>query len=650
MKKNMFSFLFIFAIALHANISEVFQEKINHYLSKINQEYRLEDNINNSVNSNFSMNFNYYKKFKEGFNKSEISAEDTISSYLLIENDTTINNDLLLIENAEVIVRNCSLRLNGNITLFSNAVFSVDSATFIFPQQYIYQYEITCYDSSLFEIKNSTLNSTSLPISAATILNSTINIENTFMDNSFITFTLIHTSSINIINTTKAGEFVLYTNDSAHLKISHSDSVLIWFGFPKNSTGIIDPIPSINDWIDSLNFPNPSCTGINYYLEIDSVHGIYSGIMVSDSADVTVKNGDLLTAGNIFEGEITDTITGLIDGSYYNDWIAPLPLRNLHLINVTVNAWNLYFFGTQNILLKNSIFGEVLTLSNSDINIENSICDGFGGHIGSLETSLLTTFYSTFYCDALVEDQSFALFIMSNFMIGKLITKDRGLSLVYNSSMQEPIVEDSATVFIIGLNPPSPAYINDSVSIQGSASIRRTYISPFNFEKYRLYYAPSSDTSMFIPMCDYITTQVEDDELCIFNTYGLSQGEYIIKLGYYFSAYSLSDSLFFNNIIYLTENVGVEEEIVINYPKFLLTNNIFSDIADIKYYIPKYSNIEISLFNISGQKVKTMYYGFLNEGEYSLKLNTREFPEGFYFIEINTEKYPTEIKKILFIR
>jgi len=347
MKKYIFLLLLLFTVILQANISEMFQEKINHYLSNVYQEYFFVNNMQSINNSNLSVNFNNLRKYKENFDLTELSADDTISTYILIENDTTINNDLMLIENAEVIVKNCTLRLNGNITLLSNAIFSVDSATLIFPQQYIYQYEILNFDSALCEIKNSTLVSNSFPFSAATIFNSTINLENTVMDNSFITFTLMHTSSINIKNTSKAGEFVLYTNDSAHLKISHSDSVLIWFGFPPNSIGVIDSLVGPNDWIDSLNFPNPTCIGINYSLEIDSVYGIYSGIMVSDSTDVTIKNGNLRTAGNIIEGEVSDTIMGLVDGSYYSDWIAPIPLRNLHLINVTVEAWNLYFFGSQ---------------------------------------------------------------------------------------------------------------------------------------------------------------------------------------------------------------------------------------------------------------------------------------------------------------
>jgi len=71
--------------------------------------------------------------------------------------------------------------------------------------------------------------------------------------------------------------------------------------------------------------------------------------------------------------------------------------------------------------------------------------------------------------------------------------------------------------------------------------------------------------------------------------------------------------------------------------------NPFNPSITIDYNINKDSNIELSVFNILGQKVKTIENSFKEKGRYSVIWNGRNnddklLPSGIYFIEINNFK------------
>lgn len=572
-----------------------------------------------------------------------------IDSVLVIERDTTICGNIVLVNNAQLIVRNCSFFFKGNLYAYHNSVFSVDNADFVMLQDFIYQFGLLAFDSAKIKIRNTRFNSANSPISVNVVDKSYFLMDSVNMGGAFITFcTWGVGGKIDIRNSDRAGEFVML-GDSSQLYITHSDTVLVWLGFPRGSSGELHGSFDMDDWVEKFTYPDTTCTGLTYSVEIDSLCGLMLATMAMDSTDITIYDANLQSSGNLFELTMFDTISGLVDDSHYDDWVAPLPGRNLHLINTSIHAWNLYFTGGggSNVTLKSSIFGECLssTIDSNKTFFMNTTCDGFGGHIGASGSAFLISALTSLYTDALMEDHSVSMLFLTNFLFGHLIVRDMAVSLLYNTILANPIqVYDSATAMVTGIYPPSPAYIEDTLSIRGSATIVKAPDSPFEFEGYEVMYASAEDTSQFFPLIDSITEPVDDSELCKFITCGLDVGTYVIRLFYFFSAYGFYDTLTFDNSVYLTYRPGVEDEQIPMKTTFSVCQN------NIQYTIPQTSKVELSLYNICGQKIAMLDKGIKDPGRYEIKLASKNFPVGLYFCQLQIGETFKQTKKLVLLK
>ncbi|RKZ31349.1 hypothetical protein DRQ36_02415 [bacterium] len=478
---------------------------------------------------------------------------------LVIDRDTTIYANIILLNNAQLIIRDCVFTYKGNIVATGNSRLIVEDADFILPQDYIYQFQFIVVDSAGIEYRNSRINSSLLPFGAGVTHRAFFEMDSVEMDAAFITFLLMENSRIDINHANGAGEFVVL-GDSCSLHIAHSDTVLIWLGFPKNSSGEVHGSFGMGDYVESYSFPDSTCTGISYSIELDSLSGLILATMAEDSTEVVVYDADLQSCGNIFYNNWVDTISGLVDGSHYDDFSPHLPGRTLRLVNSSVKAWNLYPYENTEITLQSSIFGELCSDSLAQTTIMNATCDGMGGHVGAGGSATFIMFYSTLFTDALMERNSMSMLLYTSFVRGNLIARDRAVTLLYNTVLVNPIqVYDSAAVMEITVNQPSPAWIDDTLSIGGTATMHRGPDSPFSFEGYRMEYASVDDTTTFFPLTSIVTTPVHNSELCAFPTYGLDVGNYLIRIWYFFSAYTSHDSLCFDNSVYLSYNTGIDE-------------------------------------------------------------------------------------------
>ncbi|MCK5843237.1 MAG: hypothetical protein KAG97_00935, partial [Victivallales bacterium] len=479
----------------------------------------------------------------------------------VIDADTSMSARIILVNNAQLIIRDCEFQFRGNIFATGNSRVIIEDADFILPQDHIYQFQFIAIDSAGIEYRNSRINSSLLPFGVGVTHRAFFEMDSVEMDAAFITFSLMENSRIDINHANGAGEFVVL-GDSCSLNISNSDTILIWLGFPKNSSGEVRAPFGMADYVDSFTFPDSTCDGIGYTIEFTDGCGLMIATMAMDSTDVAVFDTELRVCGNIFGGNPVDTISGLVDESHYTDFSPELPgEHSLRLVNSSVGAWNLYTWENTDIAIRSSIFGECLADSLTQTTIMNSTCDGFGGHVGANGSATFVMFYSTLFCDALLEGHSMSMFLLTSFVHGQIIARDRAIALLYNTVLVNPIlIYDSATVVETAIRPPSPAWIDDTLSITGTARMLRGPESPIGFEGYRIEYAPFEDTSSFTPLTDRITTPVLDGELCLFPSFGLDVGNYYIRMWYFFSPYGEYDSLEFTNTVYLTYNTGVEEQ------------------------------------------------------------------------------------------
>lgn len=84
-------------------------------------------------------------------------------------------------------------------------------------------------------------------------------------------------------------------------------------------------------------------------------------------------------------------------------------------------------------------------------------------------------------------------------------------------------------------------------------------------------------------------------------------------------------------------------ELAQNYP------NPFNNQTLIRFSISENTRVILEIYNISGQKIRTVLNDNLNTGSYSIQLNAHEFHSGIYFYRLQTEKI-IEVKKMIVVR
>jgi hypothetical protein len=89
------------------------------------------------------------------------------------------------------------------------------------------------------------------------------------------------------------------------------------------------------------------------------------------------------------------------------------------------------------------------------------------------------------------------------------------------------------------------------------------------------------------------------------------------------------------------ENIPVKYDLSQNYP------NPFNPVTTIRYEIPKESRVEITIFNILGQRITTLVDEIQRPGFYDAKWNANNCSSGIYFYSIVTDEFCKTKKMIL---
>ncbi len=92
-----------------------------------------------------------------------------------------------------------------------------------------------------------------------------------------------------------------------------------------------------------------------------------------------------------------------------------------------------------------------------------------------------------------------------------------------------------------------------------------------------------------------------------------------------------------------TETIPSEYTLSQNYP------NPFNPTTVINFSIPKTSKIELSVYNVLGQKVATLLNKELSAGSYKYDFNASNLTSGIYFYKLQTENY-SQTKKMMLLK
>ncbi|MGE5437225.1 MAG: phospholipase D-like domain-containing protein [Syntrophothermus sp.] len=85
----------------------------------------------------------------------------------------------------------------------------------------------------------------------------------------------------------------------------------------------------------------------------------------------------------------------------------------------------------------------------------------------------------------------------------------------------------------------------------------------------------------------------------------------------------------------------IDYQLYQNYP------NPFNPVTTIKFQIPTSQYVDLSIYNMLGEKVKTLFSGFTQAGIASIDFNAKDLPSGIYIYRIKTDNTSIQKKLVL---
>jgi hypothetical protein len=125
-----------------------------------------------------------------------------------------------------------------------------------------------------------------------------------------------------------------------------------------------------------------------------------------------------------------------------------------------------------------------------------------------------------------------------------------------------------------------------------------------------------------------------------------------IAFRYYTSTTVDGFAVYLDDVMIGSPNVGVTPTNSGLPDKFALQQNYpnpFNPTTNIKFDLPKATNVQLIIYNSMGQEVKSLVNGFKSAGSYSVDFNASELSSGTYFYKLITSDF-VATKKMLLVK
>lgn len=563
----------------------------------------------------------------------------TDSSYFHVSNSNfTVHGQCVFYGNSQAILKD-SLTLNAHIICGANAIVSLDSAYVHSDMSYMGQYEILGFDSGQINIQNSLFNLNEGKYKGDFRNNAGFyQYNNDYISTVGVGMTLAFSNNTWLSVDSCTGGIELLINDTATINLSNSESPILWFGFRNGDTANID-FPATNQAyppssdVTNYSFSDalPNVNGVDYSVTIANCETVYWALMLYNGSNVTINNDSILAVGMFYTGVVTDTLSGFINNLYYSQYNPYLSDRNIILNNSMVFAWNFYSADSSNIVISNSIFGEVLTFHDSKVEIINSTCDGWGGYVGSSENSIISAKNSTIkriYGSTpiiLNRDNSYTVF--ENCIVEGNIVLNQYSKLIHNNTIHTDNITIGQESFFLNVSIDTlvNASINSIVNINGSVYALKGKNNDESITGFKLAYSNLDTMNMTTIVDTSYTPSIINGLIYPWNTAGLVADEYLIWLTVFVNGDSLVTA---SKKMVLNDYVGIKDN-----PDRHSLFKIYPNPANQEFFIDfeskEFNNFEIQVIDMNGkirinEKNKTHFkINHLGFGSYIIKLKMK---------------------------
>lgn len=437
---------------------------------------------------------------------------------------------IIILNNGSLVLDSADFTLQGDIIIAQNGSMTVRKGTFTVVQTYAYQYQATLLGGGRMEFDSAEAGYNGQSWGVSLMDSSRLAVSGSKLRQGFTTVSLISAARAEYRDADFSSEFLAF--DSCRLSLARCDTALIWLTFPQSSSASLS-LPgtdtAIVHW--SIGPGTPGVSGVLYQVTLDTVSSVMWGTFPLPGSQVTLTDSRVRASGLIIPGADSVHLAGLVDGLHHQDYLLPLADRQYRLINTYNQTWNLYPAASTRLVLESSIFGELLAMDSSTVDIRNSICDGSGGYVGGEAGSRLNLIQATVYTQLVSRDRSLVFAGYSNIHYQPVnATGASVMLLVFCNTEYDPVARDTSIMFVSDFTVPQDASVGSYVPITGTAQVLRGPQSPLQFGSYRMSYAPADSPQARHQIGSEHYLPVVGGLLETWDTNGLVPGGYLLTM------------------------------------------------------------------------------------------------------------------------
>lgn len=555
----------------------------------------------------------------------------------------TIVGNIIVVGNGQLRFNNVETKLQGNILILNNGKLEVNGGMLTVSQFFLYEHFAVLANKAALTFRGAGIRFSGFNFSCGLSDTAVLQLDQSSFSQGIMTTTVMRRASVSCVGSTNAGEFLFF--DQSRGFFANTDGVLTWFVAPPQSDlDMTFPSNTING---NYVFPDSArrAIGIQSRVTYSTCFNTLWGLLTHTDSKVRVTNSNLLVCGARFIGSDTVNVSGLVNRTHYDSFQYPGGDRDVQFTNTTITVWNLYPGEQTNVQVQNSIFGEILSQNKSTVVVSNSICDGTGGFVGSMDTSRMTIVQSQTLSEINARNNSFLLMILSNAASGALHASENAVLGLLNTSYSAlPTVGPESASLIGSVDEPSSGFIGQKLKVYGTAKIIAGVNVPVYLSTFWLEYASAGDPDNFYPITNPSARERYRDTLGTWDTKGLRAGEYILRLNMRINiGTNQFDTIHIDRSVRLIdapvavtndntpENFSLEQ----NYP------NPFSSSTTIQFHVGTQlaeccgHAVSLRVFDIHGREVARLMEGVVEPGEHTVSFKPVGLASGVYMYRLH---------------
>ena len=332
-----------------------------------------------------------------------------------------IEGELTIAKGATLTVRGTRVDLSAKVLVHSEAVLRFEKAVVSVPSVFPYEHGIELRYGAKLETRD-----TKLLLAKPWLVNlasgSQWEASGTEFSHRNLTANVRRGARLLFDGVSTPGELVI--EPGAKAQLLKCRGFLIWLRTDPEAKGRI----TFPDGVEVKAWRAPEAFELD--VAIQEGREVLWGLLAADRTSIEIPGAKLRTLGLAFTDSGARSIRGFQNKKAYGREPLEAGAIRLALEGSSIQTWNFYTARSANLNVTACTFGEALAFDDSEIVIEQSVCDGSGGYVGSMDRAKIEARQCRFTCPVVARGDS-QLTLIDCEVSGDVIAADRGkLTLV----------------------------------------------------------------------------------------------------------------------------------------------------------------------------------------------------------------------------